>query len=601
MGYKTLKACLLDLRAAGHLVEFDEPVDPRLELAAVQRRLYREQGPAVLFTKPIGCDFPMAANLYGTKNRLEYIFRRGIEPLRRAIRLGADPVSVVSDRLTIRSLFPLGWTALSSLYYSRPRRVSAARSPVLACRTTLGRLPKPIGWPEDGGPYVTLPLVYTEHPERPGFGASNLGMYRVQLAGNDYLPDREAGLHYQIQRGIAGHHAAALKLGRPLRVNVFVGGAPAMTLAAVMPMPEGVSELLFAGILGRRRIPMTVAPDGNPLPIYAEADFCISGILGTEMKREGPFGDHLGYYSLGHDFPVLRVDSVYHRPDAVWPFTSVGRPPQEDTMFGKFIHDLVGDVVSLKIPGVQAVHAVDEAGVHPLLLAIGREQYVPSDPRRRAAELHTLAHAILGYGQLSLAKYLFLAAREDDPNLDVYDIPRFLRHLLERVDWRRDVHFTTQTTADTLDYADAELNRGSKMFLAVSGPPIRTLSDHLDDSIPVRNPQPVLPGILCVEGIDWQGVSPDRFPEGFPLIVLVDDAREASADCRNFLWTTFTKSDPAADVHGVGEFLREKHWGCTGPLVIDARRKPHHAPELVEPPEIAYRADRIVEKIRALG
>jgi 4-hydroxy-3-polyprenylbenzoate decarboxylase len=241
---------------------------------------------------------------------------------------------------------------------------------------------------------------------------------------------------------------------------------------------------------------------------------------------------------------------------------------------------------------------VDEAGVHPLLLALGRESYLPLDPNRRAAELHTLAHAILGYGQLSLAKYLFLAAEGDDPNLSVNDVSRFLQHILRRVNWRNDVHFVTKTTADTLDYTGGELHRGSKLFVAVSGKPRRQLaaSPCEANGIPAKNPHLALPGVLCAEEIDWHGT----FPDEIPLIVLVDDAAESASSLRNFLWTTFTKSDPASDVRGIGEFFENKHWGCTGALVIDAKRKPHHAPELVELPEIARRADEIVEKILRL-
>jgi 4-hydroxy-3-polyprenylbenzoate decarboxylase len=569
-------------------------------MAAVQRRLYKAEAPAVLFTKPVGTGFPMLANLFGTQSRVEFIFRDGIKPLRKTIELGVDPVAFISNRLRFKTSFLLGRLALTSLMYSRPKRVSTRNAPVFACRTTLDQLPQLVSWQHDGGPYLTLPQVYTEHPDNPGFATSNLGMYRVQLAGNNYVQNHEAGLHYQIHRGIAAHHAAAIRSNKPLRVNVFLGGAPAMTLAAVMPLPEGISELLFAGILGQHRIPMAIPPSGNnsvhnppPLSCYAEADFCITGILQTETKPEGPFGDHLGYYSLAHEFPVLKIESVWHRRNAVLPFTVVGHPPQEDTQLGKFIHHIVGDAVPKKIPGVHAVHAVDAAGVHPLLLALGREQYCPLDPQHRAAELHTLAHAILGFEQLSLAKFLFLAAREDDPALDVYDVPRFLKHILSRADWRYDAHFVTQTTADTLDYSDAQLNRGSKLFVAVSGQPIRNLSDSLDISIPAKNPRVVFPGVLCVEDIDLTG----SFPDGFPLIVRVDNSEEVALNLQRFLWTTFTKSDPAHDIYGVGEFFQNKHWGCTGSLVIDARRKPHHAPELTEQPDITERAERIVQKI----
>ncbi|MDR2762864.1 MAG: UbiD family decarboxylase [Planctomycetaceae bacterium] len=596
MGYLTLRSCVDDLRRVGELVEFSESVDPYLELAAVQRRLYESGAPAVLFTNVRNCRFPMLSNLFGTECRMNYIFRDGIESVRRVIELSADPVSLFSERFNLRSTFSLSLSSLLSFYYSRPKRVSACCASVLSCRTELSELPQLVSWSGDGGAYITLPMVYTEDPNRVGFSSSNLGMYRVQISGNDYLSNVEAGLHYQIHRGIAVHHAAAIERGESLRVNIFIGGAPAMMLAAVMPLPEGTSELFFAGILGRRRVPMC-----GDFGIYAEADFCICGKLGSKMKREGAFGDHLGYYSLEHEFPVLEVESVWCRRDAIFPFTVVGRPPQEDTQFGRFIHNLVRGVVPRKIRGVSAIHAVDEAGVHPLLLAVGRESYVPFDRKKRAAELHTLAHAILGYGQLSLAKYLFIASRDDDPALDVYDIPKFLIHILRRVDWRRDVHFVTRTNADTLDYSgyfDGELSRGSKMFVAASGEPVRELSDSIDVVIPCRNPRVVMSGILCVEEIfDLKNLCTSDFPEGFPLIVIVDDSAEASSSLRNFLWTTFTKSDPASDVYGVGEFSYNKHWGCNGALIIDAKRKVHHAPELVESPEIKTRADNIVQKI----
>ncbi|MDR1479657.1 MAG: UbiD family decarboxylase [Planctomycetaceae bacterium] len=630
MGYLTLRSCVEDLRRVGELVECSELVDPYLELAAVQRRLYLEGAPAVLFTNPMNCKFPMLSNLFGTEKRLNFIFRDGIGPMRKAIELGVDPVSLLSGRVNFWSVFSLGLTALSSLYYSFPKRVSRRRSPVFDCRTTLDQLPRLVSWSGDGGAYITLPMVYTEDPNHAGLGKSNLGMYRVQISGNDYLPNLEAGLHYQIHRGIAIHHAAALARGEQLRVNVFIGGAPSMILAAVMPLPGGVSELFFAGVLGRRRVPMcadwgkyaeanlkfpklntdsqqreAVVQGRSLTPIstsvYSQADFCICGKLGATIKREGAFGDHLGYYSLEHEFPVLEVESVWHRKDAIFPFTVVGRPPQEDSQLGRFVQNIVREALPAKLSGVTAIHAVDEAGVHPLLLAVGRESYVPLDKKKRAAELHTLAHSILGYGQLSLAKYLFIASRDDDLRLDVFDVGGFLRHILLRVDWRRDVHFVTKTNADTLDYSgyfEGELSRGSKMFVAVSGSPIRELSDSIDVGIPCRNPCVVMSGVLCVEEIfDLGNLRATDFPAGFPLIVIVDNARETASSLRNFLWTTFTKSDPASDVSGVGEFWENKHWGCEGALIINAKRKPHHAPELVELPEIKIRADKIVQKI----
>jgi 4-hydroxy-3-polyprenylbenzoate decarboxylase len=495
----------------------------------------------------------------------------------------------------------------------RPRFVRTG--PALAHRTTVGQLPQLQCWPGDGGAFITLPQVYTEDPDRPGWRRSNLGMYRVQLSGGRYEPGREVGLHYQIHRGIGPHHAAALRRGEPLRVSVSVGGSPALALAAVMPLPEGLPELAFAGALGGRRVDLAVPEEGDPgpfLPVPAEADFCLVGTVDpNRLLPEGPFGDHLGYYSLAHDFPVLKVERVYHRPGAVWPFTVVGRPPQEDTTFGALIHELTGPVIPAVVRGVHAVHAVDAAGVHPLLLAVGSERYVPYARERRPQELLTCANAILGQGQLSLAKYLLIVAREDEPELDVHDVPAFFRHLLERADWRTDLHFQTATTIDTLDYSGTGLNAGSKLVVAAAGPKRRALPAELPEGLRLPEgfdePRVCLPGVVAVQApafaeaergprdaerfcAAFEGGSPLG---GFPLVVLVDDSDFTARHLNNWLWVTFTRSNPAADVHGVGAFTRQKHWGCVGPLVVDARIKPHHAPPLEEDPAVSRRVDAL--------
>jgi 4-hydroxy-3-polyprenylbenzoate decarboxylase len=398
-------------------------------------------------------------------------------------------------------------------------------------------------------------------------------------------------------------------------VNVFVGGPPALMLAAVMPLPEGLPELAFAGALGARRVPLVHLP--GRLPIAAEADFCITGTVEpNRLLPEGPFGDHLGYYSLAHPFPVLAVDRVYHRPGAIWPFTVVGRPPQEDTFFGDIIHELTGPLIPTVVAGVHAVNAVDAAGVHPLLLAIGSERYVPYAERRKPRELLTCANAILGQGQLSLAKYLLIVAREDDPDLDIHDVPAFFRHLLARADWRNDLHFQTCTTIDTLDYSGTALNEGSKVIIAAVGVPRHLLAKEIPVNAQLPHgfikPRLVLPGIVAVQGPSLlkppdaseaamggsveafcQALDPTSPLNRFRLIVLVDDSDFVAESLSNFLWVTFTRSNPAADISGVGALMHQKHWGCEGALVIDARLKQHHAPPLEDDPLISRRVDAL--------
>jgi 4-hydroxy-3-polyprenylbenzoate decarboxylase len=609
------------LRTEGQAVVVDHPVDPHLEIAEIQRRLFRAGGPAVLFAKPKGSDFPVLVNLYGTQRRIERIFADTLDRVRRLVELKLDPTAALRNPARY-------WRSPLDALTMLPKRVR--NGPALTRSIPLSRLPQVVSWPGDGGPFITLPAVYTEHPDRPGTKHSNLGMYRVQLAGNAYEADREVGLHYQLHRGIGVHHAAALARGEPLRVAIFVGGSPALPVSAVMPLPEGLSELTFAGALAGHRIPM-IARKGRPA-IYADADFVIEGTVRPgSTKPEGPFGDHLGYYARQHDFPLLEVDHVWHREGAIWPVTVVGRPPQEDTLFGWLVHELTGPVIPTVLPGVSSVHAVDASGVHPLLLAVGSERYLPWKRSDRPAELLTQASAILGQGQLSLAKYLFIVNGGEAPALDAHDVEPFLAHLLARVDWARDCHFHTETTIDTLDYSGSGFNAGSKLVVAARGPERRSLARELPAAVSLpdgfTNPRLCLPGVVAVQGprieprprleatgdaAIWESartspwsadvarftaaIGPDHPLREVPLLVIVDDSAFAAASLANFLWLTFTRSNPAVDVHGVGSSVVHKHWGCTGPLVIDARLKPHHAPPVEEDPTVTAAVDALCRR-----
>ncbi|GHU90859.1 3-octaprenyl-4-hydroxybenzoate carboxy-lyase [Deltaproteobacteria bacterium] len=605
MGYVCLSDCLADLESHGHLRRVDEEIDPHLELAAIQRRLFRAGAPAVLFTRVRGTPFPMLANLFGTRERLRFIFRDGIRAVEGLFKAKADPALLLRRPWRAAALAP-------GLVHMLPRRVSGA--PVLACRCALADLPRLTCWPKDGGPFMTLPLVYTENPRQTGMMASNLGMYRVQMTGNDYAAD-EVGLHYQIHRGIGVHHSVALGMGNALPVHIFVGGPPSLTVAAVMPLPEGISELCFAGLLGGRRTALAGARHSS-LPVLAEADFCVSGHLLPRLKPEGPFGDHLGYYSLQHDFPVLKVEAVHHRRGAVWPFTVVGRPPQEDSVIGDFIHEITVPLVPQAFAGVREVHAVDVAGVHPLLLALGSERYTPYEAARQPRELLTAAMHLLGVTQTALAKYVLLAACEDAPELSVRDVPAFLRHMLERVDFSRDLHFLTRSSSDTLDYTGCGLHEGSKLIWASAGEKKRNLAAEImaAPNLPegFAGLRVVMPGVLAVRGpthalprnaqdsaltaLARMFASWSR-RESFPLVVVADDPDFCADNLENFLWVTFTRSDPATDSYGADGRFQAKHWLCNAPLILDARRKSFHAPPLEEDPAVT----RGVEALAAPG
>lgn len=588
MGYKNLAECVADLEKHGHLLRIKEEVDPYLEMAAIHLKVYEKKGPALFFERIKGSDFPAVSNLFGTLERARFMFRDSLERVAQLVELRADPVKALRHPFKFAGA---GLSALSALPLQQKLLQSVFQ------KTTISALPQIVNWPMDGGPFVTMPQVYTEDPDRPGIMHANLGMYRIQLGGNEYIKDREIGLHYQIHRGIGVHQAKANAKGMPLKVSIFIGGPPSHPLAAVMPLPEGLSEMTFAGALGNRRFRYFYDEDGFCLS--ADADFVITGTVEPgENKPEGPFGDHLGYYSLTHPFPLMKVKNVYHRKDAIWSFTVVGRPPQEDTSFGALIHEIAGSALPQEIHGLKEVNAVDAAGVHPLLFAIGSERYTPFLTGRRPQEILTIANHILGKNQLSLAKYLFIAAGEDNPALNTHDLQIFLHHILSRMDFRRDLHFHTQTTIDTLDYSGEGLNAGSKVVFAAAGTPLRVLSKTLPDpfTLPAGFGEYyfAMDGVLVIQAPLYK----DRGSalaqvsllenkllsyalDGLALIVLVEDAAFTARDINNFVWVTFTRSNPAADIHGVGSFIEDKHWGCTGPVIIDARKKPHHAPELI--------------------
>jgi len=602
MVYKSMWDCARDLEQSGQLVRVQEEVDPHLEMAEIHRRVFDAAGPAILFERVKGSPFKAISNIYGTYDRTEYIFRHTLERVKRVIELKADFANFLKKPSRYLNA---PFTALTAL----PMK-SIGRSPSMYGQTSISALPQIKSWPMDGGAFVTLPQVMTQDPDKPGIMGTNIGMYRVQLSGNDYIQNQEIGMHYQLHRGIGVHHEKYNRLNKPFKASVFIGGPPSHAFSAIMPLPEGLSEVTFAGLLGGRRFRYK---EENGHMISSDADFVITGeILKDIKKSEGPFGDHLGYYSLAHDFPVMKVDRVYHRKDALWHFTVVGRPPAEDSSFGYLIHQLVKELTSGEFPGLSEINAVDAAGVHPLLLAIGSERYMPFRDRK-PEEILTIANRIIGSGQTSLAKFLWIAAKGDVPSLSTKDMPSFFQHMLERVDWTRDLHFQTKTTIDTLDYSGSGWNAGSKLVIAACGAPVRKLGKEVPGSLILpdkfQSASLPIPGILAVSGPEWTSqesaqvdiedliatLKPQNLSE-FPLIVVCDDAKFTAATINNFVWVTFTRANPSHDVHGVDSFIEYKHWGCRGSLIIDARIKSHHAPGLVEDPQITKKVDALFAK-----
>ncbi len=599
--YKSLREVSNDLERSGQLIRIKSEVDGYLEAAEIHRRIFDLKGPAILFENIKNSPFHAISNLYGTFERTDYLFRKTLPQVKKVIELKADPARLLKkpSRYLSSSI-----TALRAL--PRKKRWNV---PIKYGTTTIDKLPLITSWPKDGGAFVTMPQVLTLPPNDKNIMHSNLGMYRIQLTGNDYKLNEEIGLHYQLHRGIGVHHQQYNNSSEEFKCSVFIGGLPSHAFSAIMPMPEGISELTFAGMLSGQRFGYCYDKKGHVLS--TDADFVITGtILKDKTKPEGPFGDHLGYYSLTHDFPVMKVDTIYHRKDPLWHFTVVGRPPQEDSSFGYLIHKLVGELVGQEFPGLKDLHAVDVTGVHPLLLAIGKERYMPFR-ERVPEEILTIANRILGSGQTSLAKYLIIAAEEDNENLDIYNVEAYLIHVLERIKWERDLHFMTKTTIDTLDYSGDGWNAGSKVIMACRGDVIRDLDTviTMDSFKTIKKAKPLMKGVLGleVENFENYDLASKEIEEltkflkkqklaGFPLIIICDDVDFCAKNINNFLWVTFTRSNPSHDIYGIDSFIENKHWGCKGSLIIDARTKKHHAPELEPDEKVALKVDKLFSK-----
>lgn len=589
MAYKSLNDCILDLEKNGHLIRIKEEVDPYLEMAAIHLKQFEKGAQAVLFENIKGCKYKAVSNLFGTIERSKFMFRDTFEPVKNMVALRNNPMAAIKKPWRYLGL------AISAIK-ALPKKGSFKTAGFEEIQ--ISDLPLIHHWPMDGGAFITLPQVYSEDIDKPGVMNSNLGMYRIQLNGNSYDLNKEIGLHYQLHRGIGVHQSKTNKQNKPLKVSVFIGGPPAHSLAAVMPLPEGISELTFAGAMAGKRFRYDYH-DG--FCISLDADFVITGeVYPNENKPEGPFGDHLGYYSLQHPFPLMRVHKVFAKQNAIWPFTVVGRPPQEDTAFGALIHEISGSAIPNEIPGLKEINAVDAAGVHPLLLAVGSERYTPFLINDSPAELLTQANHILGTGQLSLAKYLIISG-DPEKEINCHNIKNFFKHVFERIDLSRDLHFYTKTSIDTLDYSGNDLNQGSKLVMAAYGKQKRELSliipDEMNTCEFISKPALMMDGVIAImltpftnysnakleikKLSDWIEKRKEKF-NGIVQIIIYDDFvfKPASDNLNDYVWITYTRSNPSYDIYGVGEKTENKHWSCEGPMIIDARKKPHHAPEL---------------------
>ena len=565
---KDLRAFLDALRTERDVLEIDAEVDPRLEIPEIHRRVIEQGGPALLFRRPKGSEMPVVTNLFGTNRRIDLAFgRRPLDFVKAAVRAATELMPPTPAKLWgFRSLIA------GALKVGTKRSGGAPVTEVVEDDVDLTRLPALTQWPEDGGPFLTLPLVYTELPGD-GPHQSNLGMYRIQIHGK-----RTTGVHWQIGKGGGFHYHVAERRGQALPLTVFLGGPPALILGAIAPLPEGVPELLLTSLLLGSRLPM-VDVAGHPHRLVADAEVALVGSVPPKARRpEGPFGDHYGYYSLAHDYPVFEVSRVYRRRDAIFPATVVGKPRQEDFFIGDYLQELLSPLFPLVMPSVVDLWSYGDTGFHSLAAAVVKDRY--------GREAMASAFRILGEGQLSLTKFLLLT----DAKRDLRDFRGLLSHLLARCRFETDLFVFSNLAMDTLDYTGPKVNEGSKGVLMGLGDAIRELPAAFSGELPagVRNVAVFTAGALVVDGPSYaedrdfaRRLSQDAGAADWPLVVLVDDAPAAARDDRSFLWHVFTRFEPAADLVGKHQEIVRNHVAFTPPVVLDARMKPW-MPKVVE-------------------
>ncbi|HET7560273.1 MAG TPA: UbiD family decarboxylase [Limnochordia bacterium] len=581
-----LHAFCARLEREGELVQVGVAVDPVLEISAIAQRAVAQDKPALLFERVQGSDLPLLINSLASHKRIELALGRPVE------RLAAD-IERLLEKLPRLSPGAL-WSERSTLrrgLAARPRRVRSSRVHEVAAPLDLGRLPILQVWPQDGGRFITLPLVHTRDPQS---GRSNLGIYRMQVFGS-----AKTGMHWQIQKGGGFHYYRAEQRREALPVAVALGADPILLLSGVLPLPEGLEEIAFAGFLRGRATPMvrgrTVALD-----YPASAEIVLEGLVPPgERRDEGPFGDHFGHYFHVVPYPVFHLKAIWRRRDAIYPAAVVGKPPQEDRYLGEAVSALLEPFVKLLHPELTALWTYYESGFHNVAAAAVAARYV-KEPIKTALGL-------LGQSQLSLTKCVVMV----DSDVDVRDFRAVLRAIGRHFRPERDFVLIPGTALDSLDYTSFKMHAGSKLILDATGlrntvlphgepaaPPVdaarafteptrldprvrafRLWEETLLAVVVERDAPAVLEALLRSDRLGpakiVAAVSPD--------VDLADDVA--------LHWGIFTRFDPARDITFSRMEARGARVLCSGVMAIDATFKPGYPDPVTMPAEITRRVD----------
>jgi 4-hydroxy-3-polyprenylbenzoate decarboxylase len=427
------------LEKRGELRTISAEVDPELEIAEIADRVLRAGGPALRFERPKGHHYPVLINLFGNLERTAFAF--GVSDLDEIGQRIAEVLRTQPPTSLLAAIRAL--PRLAEMASWAPRRVGHAPcQEVVESRPSLLDLPALKCWPGDGGRFLTLPMVITRHPKT---GQRNVGMYRMQI-----FDEQTAGLHWHPHKVGAEHYRQHEAAGERMPVAVALGSDPAVIYAATAPLPEEFDELLFAGFLRRKSVE-TVRCRTVDLEVPADAEFVLEGYANPgERRREGPFGDHTGYYSLADDFPVFHLTCMTRRTEPVYPATIVGRPPKEDCFLGKATERIFLPLIRLQLPEIVDINLPVEGIFHNLALVRIRKRY--------PGHAYKVMHALWGMGQLMLTKIIVVV----DEEVDVQDLSQVIWRVGSSIDPERDICFV-RGPVDILDHAARLPGFGSKM------------------------------------------------------------------------------------------------------------------------------------------
>tara|TARA_B100001109_G_scaffold106259_1_gene86772 strand:+ start:1537 stop:3399 length:1863 start_codon:yes stop_codon:yes gene_type:complete len=444
MNWGNLTEYVRALEDKGELLRISHPIDLKFEAGCIADYLVKKEGPAVIFDQPRLADgnisrFPLAMNLYGTRERTN-------------MALGVTKPREIGDRMValmkpdIGAILRAPWKGINLALEGMsmaPKKIKKGKcQQVIIENPDMTKLPIPTTWPQDGGPFITLPLVVTKDPNT---GTHNMGMYRSQVFG-----PKEVGLHWQAHKHGADHAEGS---GEKMPVAICLGGPPEVMFSAISPLPDNLSEYEFAGLLGKKRLKI-VKCKTNDLWVPAECDFVIEGYtIPGETRLEGPFGDHFGHYSLSDQYPVMHVTKITHRKDPIIPMTIVGVPPMEDGYLGEAIGDAFRPVLQFQHRDVIDLFLPLETGFHNLAIVSSKQRY-PRQARKTALGL-------LGAGQMMFLKVI-ICVDEEHP---VKDLDYLLDTLENNVDIPNDLVFLEGMVADALEHASPEENIHTKLII----------------------------------------------------------------------------------------------------------------------------------------